>query len=59
MLRIPECTINFDTLDLFFIRPDNDSVESKHVAIRICCVINCVVFEIYTLYELNKTHRDD
>jgi hypothetical protein len=32
---IPECTINFYTLDLFFRRPDDDSVESKHVAIRI------------------------
>jgi len=40
---IPECTINFDTLDLFFGRPDDDSVESKHVAIKILCVINhCV-----------------
>ena len=32
---IPECTINFDTLDLSFRRPDDDSVESKHVALRI------------------------
>jgi len=40
---IPECTINFDTLDLFFGRPDDDSVESKHVAIRIFCVINWCV----------------
>jgi len=40
---IPECTINFDTLDLFFGRPDDDSVESIHVAIRIFSVINrCV-----------------
>jgi len=40
---IPECPINFDTLDLFFRRPDDDSVESEHVAIRIICVINCCV----------------
>jgi len=40
---IPECTINFDTSDLFFRRPDDDSIESKHVAIRIICVINCCV----------------
>jgi hypothetical protein len=32
---IPECTINFYILDLFFGRPDDDSIESKHVAIRI------------------------
>ena len=37
---IPEWTIKFDTLDLFFGRPDDNSVESKHVAIRIFCVIN-------------------
>jgi len=41
---IPECTINFDTLDLFFGRPDDDSIESKHVAIRMFCVINCCVW---------------
>jgi hypothetical protein len=41
---IPECTINFDTLDLFFGRPDNDSIESKHVAIKIFCVVNCCVW---------------
>ena len=40
---IPECTINFDTLDLFFGRPQDDSIESKHVAIRIICVINYCV----------------
>ena len=40
---IPECTINFDTLDLFFERPVNDSIESKHVAIRIFCITNCCV----------------
>jgi len=40
---IPECTINFDTLDLFFDRPDDDSVESKHVTIKIFCIINCCV----------------
>jgi len=34
-LGIPECTINFDTMDLFFGRPDDNSIESKHVAIRI------------------------
>jgi len=38
-----ECTTNFDTLDLFFGRPDDDSIQSKHVAIRIYCVINCCV----------------
>ena len=30
-------------LDLFFGRPDDDSVESKHVAIRILFVINCCI----------------
>ena len=40
---IPECTTKFDTVDLFFRRPDNDSIESKHVAIRIIRVINCRV----------------
>jgi len=40
---IPECTVDFDTLDLFFGRPDNDSIQSKHVAIRIFCVTNCCV----------------
>jgi hypothetical protein len=32
---IPEFTINYDTLDLFFRRPDDVSIESKHVVIRI------------------------
>jgi hypothetical protein len=41
--NVSKCTINFDTLDLFFGRPDDDSVESKHVAIRIFYVINCCV----------------
>ena len=36
-----------DTMDLFFRRPDDDSVESKHVAIRIFCVINCCVWLIF------------
>jgi hypothetical protein len=46
---------NFDTLDLFFGRPDDNSIQLKHVAIRIFCVINCCVLtEIYTLYELDK-----
>jgi hypothetical protein len=40
---IPECTINFDTLDLFFGRPDDHSIQLKHVAIRIFCIINCCV----------------
>jgi hypothetical protein len=40
---IPECTTNFDTMDLFFGRPDDGSIESKHVAIRILCIINCCV----------------
>jgi hypothetical protein len=40
---IPECMINFDTLDLFFGMPDDDSIESKHVAIKIFCIINCCV----------------
>ena len=30
---IPECITNVDTLDLFFRRPDDDSIQSKHVAI--------------------------
>jgi hypothetical protein len=51
---IPEFTIKVDTLDLFFRRPDDDSTESKHVAIRIFCGINCCFTEIYSLYELNK-----
>jgi len=38
-----ECSINFDSLDLFFGRPEDDSIESKHVAIRIFGVINCCV----------------
>jgi hypothetical protein len=38
---ISEGTINLDTSDLFFERPDDDSIESKHVALRIFCVINC------------------
>jgi len=41
---VPECNINFDTLDLFFGRPDDDdddSVEWKNVAIIIFCVTNC------------------
>ena len=42
-LGIPECTINVDTLDLFFRKPDDDSIESKHVAIRIFCIISCCV----------------
>jgi hypothetical protein len=37
---IPECTINFDALDMFFRRPDGDSIELKHVAIEIFCAIN-------------------
>jgi hypothetical protein len=30
-------------LDLFFRRSDDDSIESKHIAIRISGVINCCV----------------
>jgi hypothetical protein len=51
---IPEYIINFETLDLFFGRPDDDSIDSKHVAIRIICVINCCLTENCTLYELDK-----
>ena len=55
MFGIPECIINFDTLDLFFGRPDDDSVELKHVAVRIfCCDKLLCLTEIYTLYELDK-----
>jgi len=36
--------LNFDTLDLFFGRPHDSSIESKHVAIRIICIINCCVW---------------
>jgi len=32
---IPECTIDFDTLDLFSRRPDDDSIELKHVALNV------------------------
>ena len=32
---IPECTINVDILDLFSRRPDDDSVELKHVALNV------------------------
>jgi len=35
--------IPVDTLELFFGRPDDDSIESKHVAIRIFCAMNCCV----------------
>jgi hypothetical protein len=38
-----------------FGRLDDNSIESKHVAIRIFRVINCCFTEIYTLYELD-TH---
>jgi len=41
---IPECTMNFNTLDLFFGRPDDGAIESKHVVIRIFCVMNCCVW---------------
>jgi hypothetical protein len=40
---ISEFTINFHTLDLFFGRPDDDSIKSKHVVIITFCVINCCV----------------
>jgi len=33
--KIPKCTISVDTLDLFFRRPDDDSIESKHVAFNV------------------------
>jgi hypothetical protein len=39
----PECTINVDTLDVFFGRPDDVSIEPKHVAKIIFCIINCCV----------------
>jgi hypothetical protein len=32
---IPKCTINVDTLDLFSRRPDDDSIELKHVALSV------------------------
>jgi len=49
----PRMHYNFDTLDLFFGRSDDDSIQSKHVAIRILCVTNCCVLtEIYILYEI-------
>jgi len=32
---IRECTINVDTLDLFSGRPDDDSIELKHVALNV------------------------
>jgi len=32
---IPECTINVDTLDVFSRRPDDDSLELKHVALNV------------------------
>ena len=31
----PEFTINFDILDLFFGRPDDDSVQSKHFVLYV------------------------
>ena len=34
---------NFHTLDLFFGSSDDDSIESKHVAIRTFCVTNSCV----------------
>ena len=41
--NVSKCTINFDTINLFSERPDENSIESKHIAIRIFCVINCRV----------------
>jgi hypothetical protein len=32
---IPECTINVDTLELFFIRLNDDSIDLKHVALNV------------------------
>ena len=32
---ISKCTINVDTLDLFSRRPDDDSIELKHVALNV------------------------
>jgi hypothetical protein len=32
---IPECTVDVDTLDLFSRRPDDDSLELKHVALNV------------------------
>jgi len=49
--RIPECTTNFDKLDLFFGRSDDDAIESKHVAF-LCNKLLCLS-EIYTLYEMD------
>jgi hypothetical protein len=50
--RIPECTTNFDKLDLFFGRSDDDSIESKHVAFL--CNKLLGLSEIYTLYEMDS-----
>jgi hypothetical protein len=41
--NVSKCTANFDTLDLFFGMSDDDSIESKHVAMRTFYVINCYV----------------
>ena len=39
-----QCLTKKNELDLFFRGPDDGSVESKHVALRIYCVINCCVW---------------
>jgi len=44
--NVSKFIVHFDTLDLFCGRSNNDSIESKHVAISIFCVINCCLTEI-------------
>ena len=43
------------TLDQFFVWPDDDSLESKHVAVNImlCNKLLCLT-ETYIFYELDK-----
>jgi hypothetical protein len=38
--NVSKFIVHFVTLDLFFGKPDDDSIESKHVAIRAFCAIN-------------------
>jgi hypothetical protein len=51
---IPECTINVDTLDLFFRRSDDDSIGLKHIAIIFLYHSLLCLTGIYTLWGLAK-----
>jgi hypothetical protein len=53
--EIPECTIKFDTLALFFGRPDDDSTEAETCRFKniLYNKMLCLT-RFYTLYELDK-----